>query len=131
VSFRIKNAYQPADPDDDGIRVLVDRLWPRGRKKTDAALALWMKEIAPSPALRTWFDHKPERFVEFSRRYRSELADNAALGDLRRMGKGKKVTLVYAAHDPKINHAVVLLSVLRRKRRARSRTPARARRAGA
>jgi uncharacterized protein YeaO (DUF488 family) len=119
MSFLIKRVYEPASPD-DGARVLVDRLWPRGLRKADAALTLWMKEIAPSPALRTWFDHRPERFAAFSRRYRSELVGNAALGELRRMGRGQKVTLLYAAHDPKVNHAVVLLSVVRGRKRAKS-----------
>jgi uncharacterized protein YeaO (DUF488 family) len=119
VPFAIKHVYEPASPD-DGARVLVDRLWPRGLTKEDAELALWMKEIAPSPALRTWFDHRPERFAEFSRRYRSELAHNVKLGELRSMGSGEKVTLLYAAHDPTINHAVVLLSVVRGRKRVTS-----------
>jgi uncharacterized protein YeaO (DUF488 family) len=112
VAFQIKRAYEPASSS-DGSRVLVDRLWPRGVKKTDARLALWMKDVAPSTKLRLWFGHKPERFAEFSRRYEAELAGNPALNDLRKLGKGKLVTLVYAARDPEVNHALMLQSVLR------------------
>src|SRR4051794_6462438 len=112
MSFRIKHVYEPAS-NDDGQRILVDRLWPRGLRKADAHLTLWMKEIAPTIPLRRWFNHEPEKFAEFSRRYRKELADGEALSHLRRLGKGKTVTLLYAAHDPRINHAAVLLSALR------------------
>ena len=115
MTFRIKRVYEPASPA-DGVRVLVDRLWPRGLKKTAADLASWMKDVAPTPALRQWFSHEPERFTEFKRRYRAELRNNPALPELRKLGKGQLVTLLYAAHDPQINHAVVLLAVLRGKR---------------
>jgi uncharacterized protein YeaO (DUF488 family) len=115
MTFRIKRVYEPASPE-DGVRVLVDRLWPRGLKKTDVDLASWMKDVAPSAALRQWFSHEPERFTEFKRRYTAELRNNPALPELRKLGKGQLVTLLYAAHDPQINHAVVLLSVLRGKR---------------
>ena len=115
MTFQIKRVYEPPSPK-DGIRVLVDRLWPRGLKKTDAHLASWMKDVSPSPPLRLWFSHKPERFAEFKRRYTTELKNNPALLELRKLGKGHLVTLLYAAHDPQINHAVVLLSVLRGKR---------------
>jgi uncharacterized protein YeaO (DUF488 family) len=112
MTFQIKRVYEPASPG-DGIRVLVDRLWPRGLKKTDAHLTSWMKDVAPTPPLRTWFAHDPERFVEFRRRYAAELRRNPALPELRKLGRGHLVTLLYGAHDPKINHAVVLLSALR------------------
>jgi uncharacterized protein YeaO (DUF488 family) len=115
MAFHIKRVYEPAKTT-DGTRVLIDRLWPRGVKKSEAHLAFWMKEVAPSPRLRIWFGHKPERFAEFSRRYKLELASNAALAELRKLGKGTPVTLVYAAHDPAVNHAVVLQSVLRARR---------------
>lgn len=115
MTFRIKRVYEPASPD-DGVRVLVDRLWPRGLKKTAADLAFWMKDVAPTPALRQWFSHEPERFPEFKRRYTTQLRKNPALPELRKLGKGQLVTLLYAAHDPRINHAVVLLSALRGKR---------------
>jgi uncharacterized protein YeaO (DUF488 family) len=116
MSFKIKRVYDPAHTA-DGIRVLVDRLWPRGLKKSDAHLKHWMKEVAPSPTLRTWFAHQPERFEEFEQRYRIELADNPALGELRKLGRAELVTLLYAARDPKVNHARVLRSVLLRKAR--------------
>ena len=115
MTFQIKRVYEPSSPK-DGIRVLVDRLSPRGLKKADAHLGSWMKDIAPTPSLRQWFSHEPERFPEFKRRYTAELRDNPALPELRKLGKGHLVTLLYGAHDPQINHAVVLLSVLRGKR---------------
>ena len=110
-SVAIKRAYDPPSSQ-DGTRILVDRLWPRGISKKKAALDGWMKDVAPSPALRKWFDHRPERFKDFAKRYRAELKDNPALEDLRAL-KGK-VTLVYGARDPKINHAIVLAKVLKR-----------------
>jgi uncharacterized protein YeaO (DUF488 family) len=125
MTFRIKRAYEPAT-NRDGIRVLVDRLWPRGVRKVDANLAHWMRDVAPSTGLRRWFDHEPERFAEFGRRYKKELAGTAALKELRKLGKGKVVTLVYAARDPRVNHACVLLSVLRARPRTRLRGASRA-----
>ena len=115
MSFRIKRIYDHAKPG-DGLRVLVDRLWPRGIKKTDAQLDDWMKDVAPSDALRKWFGHKPDRFAEFSRRYKKELAGSESVKALRALGKKKKVTLLYGAADPEHNQAVVLISVLKRKR---------------
>jgi uncharacterized protein YeaO (DUF488 family) len=112
MTFQIKRVYEPAEPS-DGIRVLVDRLWPRGVKKSSAHLDRWMKDVAPSPKLRLWFGHKPDRFAEFSKRYEKELAGNSAVADLRKLGKGALVTLLYGARDPKVNQAVVLQSVLR------------------
>ena len=110
-----KRVYEPPARG-DGLRILVDRLWPRGLRKATADIDVWAKDVAPRPALRTWFDHRPERFAEFKRRYRDELAHNPALADMRgTIGKGK-VTLLYAARDPAINHAVVLAEVLRRAR---------------
>ena len=119
MTFQIKRVYEPAVPA-DGTRVLVDRLWPRGLRKADAKWVYWMKDVAPSPELRRWFGHEPERFAEFSRRYKKELRDNAALEPLRKLGRGNAVTLLYGAHDPTINHAAVLLSVLRGRAQARS-----------
>jgi uncharacterized protein YeaO (DUF488 family) len=113
ANIRIKRIYEAPD-DADGTRVLVDRLWPRGVSKPKAALALWLKEIAPSPALRTWFDHDPARWVAFRRRYRAELARNEAavaqIGDLSKRGP---LTLLYGAHDTAHNHALVLAAYLR------------------
>jgi len=114
MAFQIKRVYEPASPA-DGERVLVDRLWPRGLKKAHAHLSLWLKDVAPSPSLRLWFGHKPERFAEFKRRYMKELATNPALPQLRKLGKGRQVTLLYGARDPEVNHAVVLLAALRGK----------------
>jgi uncharacterized protein YeaO (DUF488 family) len=109
-SVAIKRVYEPS-AQGDGSRILVDRLWPRGVSKHKAALDGWVKEIAPSPALRKWFGHKPERFKEFAKRYRAELKGNPAVKTLRAQ-KGK-VTLVYGARDPKVNHARVLAKVLK------------------
>jgi uncharacterized protein YeaO (DUF488 family) len=113
MGFQIKRVYADPGPA-DGQRILVDRLWPRGLKKSDAALDDWMKDVAPSVPLRRWFGHDPERFAQFKRKYEAELARNPALSRLRQLGKVKRVTLLYAAHDPDINHAVVLKSVLQR-----------------
>jgi uncharacterized protein YeaO (DUF488 family) len=122
MTFQIKRVYEPT-ADSDGQRVLVERLWPRGLRKVDAKLTLWMKEIAPSVTLRSWFDHDPARFVEFGRRYRKELAAaREPLAELRQLGKDDIVTLLYAARDPRVNHAIVLLSVLRRRTRSVRRT---------
>ena len=114
MTFQIKRVYEPTSPT-DGTRGLVDRLWPRGVKKADAHVALWMKDVAPSPQLRLWFHHDPERFGEFRRRYASELKGNPAFAELRELGKRKRVTLLYAAHDPKVNHALVLQAALSRR----------------
>jgi uncharacterized protein YeaO (DUF488 family) len=104
----IKRIYEPPG-ETDGLRILVDRLWPRGVSKEDAALDLWLKEVAPTPELRTWFGHEPARFEEFSARYRAELEANPALDRLLEAAKeAEVVTLLYAARDPDCNHAVVL-----------------------
>jgi uncharacterized protein YeaO (DUF488 family) len=116
MTFRIKRVYDPAIAA-DGTRVLVDRLWPRGMRKADAKWTYWMKDVAPSPDLRRWFNHEPERFAEFSRRYKTELRGAAALEQLRKLGQKNIVTLLYGAHDPQINHAAVLLSVLKGRER--------------
>ncbi len=117
MPFQIKRIYEPASPS-DGTRVLVDRLWPRGVKKSDAHIDLWMKDVAPSPKLRQWFQHDPDRFEAFSRRYASELKSNPALAELRNLGNSKRrVTLLYGAHDPQINHARVLQAALTGRRR--------------
>lgn len=115
--IQIKRIYD--DPAaDDGTRVLVDRLWPRGISKERAALDLWLKDIAPSPELRIWFDHKPERFAEFSVRYHDELSHNPAVTTLEGLiGKAPNLTLLYAAKDPTINQAVVLQRFLEQKTR--------------
>jgi uncharacterized protein YeaO (DUF488 family) len=109
-SVAVKRAYDPPAAT-DGTRILVDRLWPRGLSKAKAALDGWNKDVAPSTPLRKWFDHRPERFTEFQKRYRAELKNNPAVAELRAL-KGK-VTLIYGARDPAINHAVVLAKVLK------------------
>lgn len=110
----IKRVYDPAEPS-DGYRILVDRLWPRGISKEQAALDMWLKDIAPSPELRTWFDHDPERFAEFTAKYEQELAHNPAVNELHQMLQDNQtVTLLYAAHDPEVNHAKVLLAFIQR-----------------
>jgi uncharacterized protein YeaO (DUF488 family) len=111
MSFQIKRAYDPASPS-DGSRILVDRLWPRGVRKSTAHLSDWMKDIAPSPKLRIWFGHREERFAEFRRRYEGELSHNMLVPKLRELGRGQLVTLVYGARDPLINHARVLRDAL-------------------
>ena len=109
----VKRIYEPPSGT-DGLRILVDRLWPRGVSKEDAALDLWLKEVAPTPELRTWFGHEPARFEEFSARYRAELEMNPALDRLLRAAKeAEAVTLLYAARDPSCNHAVVLRDFVR------------------
>ena len=103
----VKRIYEPPSPA-DGRRVLVDRLWPRGVSKARAQLDAWMKDVAPSPELRRWFDHRPERWPEFRRRYIDELKSNPALGALRDMAAAGPVTLIYEARDAAHNEAVVL-----------------------
>lgn len=115
MEYITKRIYEPASPD-DGFRVLVDRLWPRGIKREDAAIDLWAKELAPSHELRKWFSHTPERFTEFARRYRKQLASRpqeiatiiSAARDCAR------ITLLYAAKDTTCNHAIVLEKWLQR-----------------
>lgn len=111
-SFRIKRIYD--DPaDDDGCRVLVDRLWPRGVTKERAGLELWLKEVAPSPPLRQEFAHMQERFADFRAQYEDELENNPAVEQLLDLAaRHKRVTLLYAAKDPEVNHARVLLEFL-------------------
>ena len=113
---RLKRAYDPAEPD-DGYRVLVDRLWPRGVSKERARLDEWARELAPSAELRTWFGHDPERFAEFERRYRAELtAHEEKLDELRCRAREGTLTLVYGARDEEHNDAVVLAELLREHR---------------
>ncbi len=117
-NVRLKRAYEPASRA-DGKRVLVDRLWPRGVKKTDAKIDEWMKEIAPSTGLRTWFAHDPERWAEFQRRYKKELKEHDdEIARLRAMAKKGRLTLVFAAHDEAHNDAVVLRDIILRSKSA-------------
>ena len=113
TSLAIKRVYDPAAPE-DGLRVLVDRLWPRGLRKSDAEADEWRRELAPSPELRTWWNHDPERLDEFAERYRAELDGNPAVDEFARHIAGeKRVTLLYAAKDPHVNHARILADYLR------------------
>lgn len=110
--IKIKRIYELASTE-DGLRILVDRLWPRGVTKERTAIDYWYKEISPSNDLRKWFGHKEDRFKEFSKLYREELkSQNILLNQIRLMADKKTITLIYAAKDPKINHAVVLKDVL-------------------
>jgi uncharacterized protein YeaO (DUF488 family) len=114
MDVRLKRAYERASRE-DGYRVLVDRLWPRGVSKVQADLDEWDKELAPSSRLRAWFGHEPARFPAFRRRYIDELRDKTArLKELRRRARRGTLTLVYSAHDSEHNDAVVLAEVLRR-----------------
>ncbi len=111
--IKIKRIYEAPEPD-DGYRMLVDRLWPRGLKKEAAALDEWNKDIVPSTELRKWFGHKPENFERFSALYKIELASKA--DELKRvlaLSETQNLTLLYAAKSTTINHAGVLLEVLK------------------
>jgi uncharacterized protein YeaO (DUF488 family) len=110
--IKLKRAYSPPSAD-DGTRILIDRLWPRGVSKSSAAIDLWLKDIAPSTALRKWFGHDPARWQEFRRRYSAEIRDHAApLGELRATARKGRVTLIFAARDELHNDAIVLRDVL-------------------
>jgi uncharacterized protein YeaO (DUF488 family) len=114
-SIAIKRAYdEPATQ--DGLRILVDRLWPRGLSKAKLKLDAWPRDLAPSTALRKWYRHQPERFAEFRRRYGAELARSPeSLDALRGLIKGHSVTLLTATHDLALSHAEVLRGILLRK----------------
>lgn len=108
--IQIKRAYDEAH-ESDGVRILVDRLWPRGVKKEFAKIDWWAKNIAPSPALRKWYNHEPEKFAEFSARYDAELADEihqATVKKVLSLAEKSEVTLVYGAKDTAHSHALVL-----------------------
>jgi uncharacterized protein YeaO (DUF488 family) len=111
--IRVKRIYDPPDRE-DGARVLVDRLWPRGVRKDEAKLTLWLKDIAPSDDLRRWFGHDPARFAEFARRYRAELhANKDAVNQVEELRKAGPMTLLYAARDTEHNEARVLADYLK------------------
>jgi len=112
--IRLKRIYDPPEAD-DGIRVLVDGLWPRGISKSAAGIDRWLRELAPSSALRTWFGHDPEKWEEFRERYREELRSRAdLLALLREEAARETVTLLYAAKDRDCNNAVVVKEELER-----------------
>lgn len=115
MTIRMKRVYEDA-AQNDGYRVLIDRIWPRGVSKDEAALDAWIKDLAPSTELRKWFNHVPERWDGFRERYEAELAGNAAaqeaLQDLRRRAHKHTVTLVFASRETRYNNAVFLKSLL-------------------
>jgi uncharacterized protein YeaO (DUF488 family) len=115
MALQIKRVYE-APAADDGFRVLVDRLWPRGVSKEKAKLDLWLKEVGPTDELRKWFNHDPAKFNEFATRYKKELEQNPAFEQLQKVTKDNKtVTLLYSAHDEQHNQAVVLKTALENK----------------
>ena len=112
MDIQIKRIYEDASKS-DGFRVLVDRIWPRGVSKEDSQLDEWLKEIAPSTELRKWFNHKEERFSEFSKKYKVELRNHSDLiEELLKKARKQRLTLLYGAKDEKYNQAVVLKSFL-------------------
>lgn len=114
--IKIKRVYEPYSKG-DGYRALVDRLWPRGVKKTELKIDEWCKEIAPSTELRKWFNHDPERWAEFRTRYLKELKEPAAQEELQALAvvaRTSDLTLLYAAHDEEHNNAKVIQSRLER-----------------
>jgi uncharacterized protein YeaO (DUF488 family) len=126
--LNVRRIYDDPSPG-DGTRVLVDRLWPRGLTRDAVAIDLWLKDAAPSGALRVWYGHRPERFEEFRRRYLSELTEpvpEAAVNRLRVLARTARVTLLTATKDVEHSHAAVLAELLRdsrgRRRPAASRT---------
>src|SRR5690606_15591307 len=116
MKIGVRRVYDPPESG-EGLRVLVDRLWPRGIRKQDLEYDVWEKELAPTPELRKWFGHKPERWEEFQKRYQQEL-DNASTQErLRALVKSadkRNLTLLYGARDPQHNHALILADALKR-----------------
>jgi uncharacterized protein YeaO (DUF488 family) len=108
---RTARIYEDTSPE-DGQRVLVDRIWPRGIRKDDPRVGIWRKDVAPSKELREWYHHQPERFDEFASRYEAELSGSPALEELRKLTKGAVVTLVTATREVDGSHAAVLAKLL-------------------
>ena len=116
MPLKLKRIYETAETK-DGTRVLVDRIWPRGVSKESAKLDLWLKEIAPSRELRKWFGHEPKKWSAFRTRYFHELDANPdSVKTIRKLAKGKTLTLLYAAHDTEHNNAVALKEYLESKK---------------
>ena len=110
--IHLKRVYEPPSKD-DGCRILVERLWPRGLSKARAQVDLWLKDIAPSPQLRTWYGHELAKWEEFQQRYQAELQNNLAVGQLQQLLQDKPViTFVYAARETEHNSALVLKAFL-------------------
>lgn len=115
MEIRIKRIYEQAGPD-DGYRVLVDRLWPRGIKEDDAKIDLWLKEIAPSNELRKWYSHDPKKWKVFKSKYFKELDGKQELVDLLiKNAKKKKITLLYSSKEERLNNAVAIKEYLKKK----------------
>jgi uncharacterized protein YeaO (DUF488 family) len=113
LDIRSKRIYDPPDAD-DGYRILIDHIWPRGVSRERSCLDEWARELAPSAQVRKWFDHRPDRFAEFRARYRDELIAQAdRVDELRRRATDKRLTILYAARDREHNNAVVLTELLR------------------
>ncbi len=110
--IRTARIYEDIDPE-DGQRVLVDRIWPRGIRKGDPHVGIWLKDVAPSKELREWYHHQPERFDEFASRYEAELSGSPALEELRNLAKRGVVTLVTATRQVEGSHAAVLAKLLK------------------
>ena len=112
ADIRVKRAYEPPGSD-DGLRILIDRLWPRGLTKSALKLDAWVKHLSPSNELRKWYQHDPEKFAEFRRRYIAELeSESEALDELRETVKGRTVTLLTATKELDLSHATVLRELL-------------------
>ena len=115
-SVAIKRAYEKPSPQ-DGVRILIDRLWPRGLSKANLKIDAWPRELTPSTGLRKWYGHEPERFAEFRRRYRAELAEHPnELKALRAMVGARSATLITAVREVDLSHAAVMREILRRKK---------------
>jgi uncharacterized protein YeaO (DUF488 family) len=113
-SIAIKRAYDKPSPQ-DGVRILIDRLWPRGLSKAKLKIDVWPRELTPSTDLRKWYGHEPARFAEFRRRYRAELAKRTKeLGALRAMVRGRAATLITATREVDLSHAAVMREILQR-----------------
>lgn len=116
TAIRVRRIYEPPSRS-DGARLLIDRLWPRGLRKQDARIDQWLKDLAPSTRLRKWFGHRPERWNEFRRRYAVELRQQRKeLREIRSLAQGRRVTLLFSAHDGEHNNAIALRDVLIRGR---------------
>jgi uncharacterized protein YeaO (DUF488 family) len=114
-SIAIKRAYDKPNPQ-DGVRILIDRLWPRGLSKAKLKIDAWPRQLTPSTDLRKWYGHEPARFAEFRRRYRAELAEHAdELEALGAMVKGRAATLITATRALDLSHAAVMRELLQRK----------------
>ncbi len=121
MAIQIRRAYEPAQPE-DGRRVLIERLWPRGIRKEDLLINAWLKDLAPSDELRRWFHHEPERWEEFQRRYREELRgprQQELLDELAQQARLRSVTLIYSSREERFNNAVVLRDLIQGRIRRR------------